>query len=267
MGTATAATTQRPDNRIRVLRFDRVERAVHWINAALFGVLIVTGAALYIEPIGALIGRRALVQDIHVYCGLALPFPLLVAAAGWWGRGFRTDIRRFNRWSKSDRIWLRALFQPREQRRGRLATVELGKFNPGQKLNAAFTAGAGLVMLGTGVIMRWYHPWPLSWRTGSTFVHDWLALGLGLVILGHVAMALRDPDALRSMFAGTVTKRWAHRHAPAWLAGDDGPVPLEDGAVAGGPADARRDGPTDGAVTQRSPRSPRPPRQAIPRGP
>ena len=106
------------------------------------------------------------------------------------------------------------------------ATLRLGKFNAGQKLNASFVAGAGLVMLGTGVIMRWYHPWPLSWRTGATFVHDWLALAIGFVIIGHVWMALRDWDALRSMFVGTISRSWGRRHAPAWVAGDDGPPPL-----------------------------------------
>ena len=70
-----------------LLRFDWVERVVHWVNATLFGVLIFTGAALYLEPIGRLIGRRALVEDIHVYCGLALPVPLVIALSGSIGCG------------------------------------------------------------------------------------------------------------------------------------------------------------------------------------
>jgi formate dehydrogenase subunit gamma len=107
----------------------------------------------------------------------------------------------------------------------------VGKFNAGQKLNASFVAGAGLVMLGTGVIMRWYHPWPLSWRTGATFVHDWLALAIGFVIIGHIWMALRDWDALRSMFVGTISRSWGKRHAPAWVAGDDGPPPRPAGVA------------------------------------
>ena len=205
-----------------LLRFDRVERGVHWVNAILFGILVVTGAALYIEPIGAFIGRRALVEDIHVYTGLALPAPLLLALVGPWGRGLRGDLRRFNRWSKGDRLWLRSLFTNRAARRRTLGTVEVGKFNAGQKLNASFVAGAGLVLLGTGLIMRWYHPWPLDWRTGATFVHDWLALGIGVAIVGHIAMALRDPQALASMFSGRVSEVWAKRHAPGWLAGKDG---------------------------------------------
>ena len=206
------------------MRFDVLERAVHWSNALLFGILILTGAALYIEPLGALVGRRYLVQNIHVYSGIALPVPLVLALAGSWGRSLRHDLARFNRWSATDRAWFRALIRGGRGRLSALSEVPLGKFNPGQKLNAAFVAGAGLVLLATGIVMRWYHPYPLSWRTGATFVHDWLSLAVGLVVFGHIGMALRDPDSLRSMWSGDVPRRWARRHAPAWLAGDDPPA-------------------------------------------
>jgi formate dehydrogenase subunit gamma len=209
-------------------RFDRLERLLHWVNAAMFAILILTGAALYLEPIGALVGRRALVEDIHVYTGVALPLPLILAISGSWGRALRQDLGRFNRWSKTDRIWLRSLFQSAPARRREMSRLQVGKFNAGQKLNAAFIAGGGLVMLGTGLIMRWYHPWPLAWRTGATFVHDWLALAIGFVIIGHIGMALRDPDALRSIVVGTISRAWAKQHAPAWLAGRDEPDPGPD---------------------------------------
>lgn len=214
--------TTRPPSEGAYLRFDRAERALHWVNAGLFLVLTLTGAALYLEPVGAIVGRRALVVDIHVYAGVALPLPVILAVAGRWGRGLRADLRRFNRWTVTDRSWLRALCRPAPQRRREMAALELGKFNPGQKLNAAFIAGAGLVMLGTGLIMRFYSPWPLSWRTGATFVHDWLALSIGIVVIGHVTMALRDPASLRSMFTGRISREWARRHAGSWAAGGDG---------------------------------------------
>src|SRR5262249_38697475 len=134
--TAMAATTRPPDRATRsgslLVRFDRVERAVHWVNASLFLILVVTGAALYLEPLSRLIGRRALVEDIHTYTGLVLPIPVIAALCGSWGRGLRADLRRFNRWSKDDREWLRALPQPRAERRRRLGQIRLGKFNAGQ---------------------------------------------------------------------------------------------------------------------------------------
>ena len=208
-----------------VTRFDAVERAVHWATATLLGVLVLTGAALYLQPLDELIGRRALVEDLHVWSGIALPLPLLVGVAGPWRAALGRDLRRFNRWSRADRLWLGVIFRSRIERELARGDLELGKFNAGQKLNAAWTAGAGLVMLGTGLIMRWYHPWPLAWRTGATFVHDWIALGVVVVALGHIGMALRHPDAMGSMLHGRVSRKWAALEAPAWLDGRDGPVP------------------------------------------
>ena len=200
-----------------MLRFDRVERTVHWVNALLFLVLIATGAALYFSPLIALVGRRRLVEQVHLYVGLALPLPLLVGLAGNWGRSLRRDVSRINGWTEADLQWLRGLVDTASGRRHSGPRPRLGKFNAGQKLNAAFVAGGGLVMLGTGALLRWYVPFPLSWRAGATFVHNWLAVFFVILILGHITLALIDREALRSMFAGRVSRAWAARHAPAWL--------------------------------------------------
>jgi formate dehydrogenase subunit gamma len=156
---------------VRLLRFDAVQRAVHWVNALLFAVLIATGAALYVPALSGVVARRPLMARIHVDAGLLLPVPLVLALIGPWGAALRRDFRRFNRWTGEDRRWLRLALH-RELTSG----VRNGKFNAGQKLNAAFTGGAIVVMLATGVVMRWGNPWPLSWRTGSTFVHQVLAI-------------------------------------------------------------------------------------------
>jgi formate dehydrogenase subunit gamma len=189
-------------------RFDRVERWVHWINAVLFGVCILTASALYVGPISALVGRRELVRMIHVWTGLALPVPVVVGFL--LSPALRADIRRFTRFSEVDRRWLR-----RRVRRSS-GSVGLGKFNPGQKLNASFTAGAMVVMAATGSIMKWFEPFPLPWRTGATFVHDWLALAIVIVIIGHLRFAFGDPDALGAMRRGTIRRSWAHDKAPLW---------------------------------------------------
>ena len=205
-----AATTVRPDapERVRLARFDRAERWLHWVNAALFGVLLATAAILYVGELSALVGRRELVRWTHVLAGLALPVPLLVTRFGPWRAGFRADVRRLARFDGDDRRWLRSL--------GRDRSVRIGKFHPGQKLNAAFTAGGIGVMLLTGSVMHWFSLFPVDWRTGATFVHDWYAVVIGVVVAGHVRMALRDGEALRSMTRGWVTRAWARRHRPKW---------------------------------------------------
>ena len=189
-------------------RFDRVERTLHWVNATLFGVPMLTGAALYAGPVSTIVGNRVVVRTLHVYSGLALPLPLLVAILGRRGTRLRDDLGRLNRWTRDDARWFR--------RRHRRA-VALGKFNPGQKLNAAFIGGAAIVMLATGSIMRWFEPFPIDWRTGATFMHDWFALGIWVAVLGHIFFALRDGDALDAMVSsGTVPAAWARTKAPRW---------------------------------------------------
>lgn len=191
-----------------VVRFDRAERWLHWANATLFLVLLATGMTLYVGPLSALVGRRVLVKDVHVIAGLALPLPLLVAYAGSWRSALRADVRRLARWSAADGEWLRS--------RGRRGRDRLGKFNAGQKLTATFVAGCIPLMLVTGSIMRWFEPFPVDIRTGATFVHDWLALGLLAVVVGHIGKALSEPVALRAMWRGTVPVEHARRHHPRW---------------------------------------------------
>lgn len=196
-----------------LVRFDAAQRLAHWTTALLFIVLIFTGAALYVPALVGFVGRRVLVTDVHVYCGFALPLPLLVSLAGPWGRALREDLGRLNRWSRDDHIWLRTVFRRSERA---LLRPKAGKFNAGQKLNAAFTGGVMVVMLLTGAVMHWAQHFPLSWRTGATFVHDLTAYLLVIAVTGHVVMALTHPGALRSMITGKVSRTWAQLHAPAW---------------------------------------------------
>jgi formate dehydrogenase subunit gamma len=203
----SAARRDRPQPEPPLLRFDRRERALHWVNATLFGILMLTGAALYAGPVSAIVGNREVVRTIHVYSGVLLPVPLLLAVLGRRGARLRTDLGRLNRWSRDDARWFR-----RRQR----THVALGKFNPGQKLNATFIAGAAIVMLGTGSIMKWFDLFPLDWRTGATFVHDWFALGIWAAVIGHILFAVRDGDALDGMIGGSVPAAWARTKAPLW---------------------------------------------------
>lgn len=205
-----ATTNPSPSARRRLPRFDGLERALHWVNATLFLVLMATAATLYLGPLATIVGRRELMRTIHVWCGVALPVPFLVALVAGRRGQLRDDFRRLNRWIADDRRWLRTL--------GRDPSISLGKFHPGQKINAAFTAGAIPVMLMTGSIMRWYHPFALSWRTGATFVHDWVAIGIYLFVTGHIVKALSDRHAMRGMLTGEVDARWAKRHRPRWHA-------------------------------------------------
>ncbi|WP_369270023.1 cytochrome b/b6 domain-containing protein [Streptomyces sp. R11] len=192
-----------------VRRFGPATRWVHRTTAALMGVCVVTAACLYIPQLAELVGRRELVVRVHEWAGLALPVPVL---AGLASRCFRADLGFLNRFGPHDRVWLRAALH----RDKRPASRPAGKFNAGQKIYAAWIAGATLVMVGTGLIMWFTHLTPLEWRTGATFVHDWLALTIGIVLAGHIGMALGDPEARRGMRTGSVSREWAEREHSRW---------------------------------------------------
>jgi formate dehydrogenase subunit gamma len=194
-------------------RFTPAERALHWATAAAVLASALTGLVLYVGPLSTLVGRRNLVKDVHVIAGLAMPLPLVLAYLGRWRAGVRADVRRLARWSAADRRWLRTW--------GRDAGERVGKFNAGQKANAAFIAGMIPVMVATGSIMRWFDPFPVSWRTGATFVHDWTAIATWLIVAGHIAYALSDAGSRRGMITGRVTRRWAEDHHPLWAAEAD----------------------------------------------
>ena len=198
-----------PARSAQIRRFGPVQRWVHRTTAALMGVCVVTAAFLYIPQFAELVGRRELVVRVHECAGLALPVPVLVGLAF---RAFRADLRFLNRFGPHDRVWLRAALR----RDKRPAARPAGKFNAGQKIYASWIAGATLVMLGTGLMMWFTHLAPLMWRTSATFVHDWLALTIGIVLAGHIGMALGDPEARHGLRTGKVSREWAEREHPLW---------------------------------------------------
>jgi formate dehydrogenase subunit gamma len=208
-------------------RFTRAERALHWATGLAVLTCAVTGFVLYVGWPPALIGRRTLLRDVHVVAGVLMPVPLVLAYAGRWRAAVRADVRRLARWTRADRRWLLS--------RGRDATDAVGKFNAGQKANAAFVAGMIPIMLATGVIMRWYDPLgvDIAYRTGATFVHDWTAIATWVIVAGHIVFALSDRMSLRGMVTGRVARFWAADRHPRWAAEM---VDSEDGAPDGGVA-------------------------------
>ena len=199
----------------RLARFTSAEHLVHRTVAGLMLVCVLTAAVLYNAPVAVEIGHRRIVKTIHVICGYSLPVPIVF---GFLFPTSRSDMRRLNRFSRADWKWLRS-------RRRRDGTIPVGKFNAGQKLNGALSAGAITVLFGTGTLMYFPSLVRLSWRTGSTFVHDWFALAIGLLVLGHIRFASKDPESRVGMRTGSVSADWARKHHNAWAAEHtDGPT-------------------------------------------
>ena len=211
--TATASPAARhapgPNDRVvgdRVVRFDRTERILHWVSAVAAIAAVATGAVLYVAPLANAVGRRDVVRDLHVVTGFASVVPFAVAMAGPWRESLRRDVARFANWHDDDLRWFR--------RRTRRA-AETGKFTGGQKLNAVLMSSALVVLLITGTIMKWFGPFPLEWRTGATFVHDYVSFALWFLIPAHIVKAAATRGAVRAMWTGWVGRDDARRR-PRW---------------------------------------------------
>jgi formate dehydrogenase subunit gamma len=190
----------------RLARFTPAERMTHRATAALCGVLAVTGMTLYLPSLSLLVGRRPLVEGAHVVAGLLLPLPTLAALLS---PAFRADLAVLNRFTPADRQWLRRTPGP----------VATGKFNAGQKLAAAAFAAAGVLLLGTGIMLTLPTQLGLSdsLRQGATLVHDTVTLALLALLGGHAYLAYRHPEARAALRTGSMDAGYALQHHPAWV--------------------------------------------------
>jgi len=170
-------------------------------------ILLGTAAALYIPDISVLVGNRPIMRNVHIIAGLLLPIPLVLALAS---AAFRADSAQLNRFTTHDWRWLRSQHR-------RTGHIPVGKFNAGQKINAAFTLGAIIIMFVTGVIMWQNGPFADDIRTGATFVHDWLTIAIVIMVSGHIWMAMNDTEARRGMRTGYVSPSWAKREHGEWF--------------------------------------------------
>ena len=193
---------------VYIERFTRTERAVHWVHATAFFGLLATGLVLYVPRLSILVGRRPLLKNLHVYTAVAWLAALVVVVALGDRRRLRQTVRELDEFDRDDLNWLRRRPAPQ------------GRFNAGQKLNAALTAAFALLFTVSGSLL-WLGERDHRFEFASTILlHDWL-MYLSLVLLvGHLYLALIYPatrHSLRGMTSGSVRSDWAERHHPKWV--------------------------------------------------
>jgi formate dehydrogenase subunit gamma len=173
-----------------------------------FFFLLATGLVLYLPSLSVAIGRRTLVQDVHFWSGIAWVGALVAIALVGDRRGVVRTARDIDGFDRDDFRWLRGK-KPAPQ----------GRFNAGQKINAALTAAFTVLFLVSGLLL-WFGERDTSWRFASTVVlHDGLMYVSLVLLLGHLYLAVIHPatrHALRGITVGTVSEEWAAQHHPKW---------------------------------------------------
>lgn len=190
-----------------VIRFSRTERALHWVHALAFLALLASGLVLYLPSLAELVGRRPLVKDFHLLTALAWALALVAVVGFGDRRSLRRTVRELDVFDQDDRRWLRGRPAPQ------------GRFNAGQKLNAALTAALAVLLTVSGALL-WLGERNTSFRFDSTIVMHDVATYVSIVLLcGHLYLAVVHPatrHALRGITTGSVREDWARKHHAKW---------------------------------------------------
>jgi formate dehydrogenase subunit gamma len=221
--------TARPDA-VRVRRFTRTERALHWVLALGFFALLASGLVLYLPELSVLVARRPLVKALHLYTGVVWLVALALVVALGNGRSVIATVRELDRFDEDDRRWL--LGRPSRP----------GRFNAGQKLNAALTAAFTVLFAVSGFLL-WYGERDTRFRfAGTILLHDGLMYVALILLVGHLYLAIIRPatrHSLRGITTGYVRADWARRRHPKWIEELDR-EPGEAGQAGGQPHELAR---------------------------
>jgi formate dehydrogenase subunit gamma len=189
-----------------VRRFSPVERLLHWVNALGFFFLLATGLILYLPSLSVLVSRRQLIQSIHFWGGVGW-LGALAAVVVLGARRFLRTARELDSFDGDDLRWLRGRRAPQ------------GRFNAGQKINAALTA-AFTILFGVSGLLLWFGEQDTRLRFASTVIlHDGVMYVSLVLLAGHLYLALIHPTtrhALRGMTLGDVRVEWAMKHHAKW---------------------------------------------------
>jgi len=199
--------TAPPESR-RLARYGRTERAVHWVHATAFCILLGSGLCLYLPSLSELVSRRPLLKSIHLYTALAWAIVLAAIVIGGDRRALRRTMREVEWFDADDRAWLLGARTPQ------------GRLNAGQKLNAVVTAVFAILFAVTGLFL-WYGERDTRFRLGNALlVHDWLMYASSILFVGHLYLALILPKTRHSLSGitrGWVHEAWAEKRHPKWV--------------------------------------------------
>lgn len=198
----------------RIRRFNSIERGNHWMTAASFLAMGVTGLVLiYAKPLLLpLIGLDATGSlarwSAWLHMALAIPFVLGVAVMiALWLKGNLPD--------RYDWPWLKRFGGFLDDSPD---NPPADRFNTGQKIVFWGVVLGGLSLLATGVVMMFPFFWlgydGMQW---AQTLHAVIALLMVALILGHIYIGtIGMEDAFAAMWSGLVDANWLKEHHSVW---------------------------------------------------
>lgn len=193
-------------------RYGAIIRLNHWLTAACFILLSLSGFAMFYPGffwLSGLFGGGQLMRMLHPWIGVVLFFSYMLLAI---------RFSKSNLPNRDDIEWSKKIGDVLNNRDENLP--ELGKYNPGQKFVFWSQALFVPVMFFSGlVIWDWYfYGWTsIPTKRIALLVHSFVAVVAILVIIMHIYAGIWVKGTMRAMTRGSVTAGWAYRHHRKWF--------------------------------------------------
>ena len=213
----------------KIRRFTGFERFSHWLTAASFVVLALSGLNITFGRIVLMpvIGADAFssfseaAKYVHNFVSFAFTIGLFLTVVIW----VRDNIP-----SKLDVNWLRlggGFIKSKH--------APAGRFNAGEKMVFWFALGAGLAVIASGYTLLFpFYLTDIAGMQTAHVVHAVVAILFVAVILAHIYIGtLGTEGAFEAMWTGDVDLNWATEHHDQWLQGE-----LAKQQLGGGPGPA-----------------------------
>jgi formate dehydrogenase subunit gamma len=206
-----------------LLRHPIYTRVLHWLVAFFFLAALLSGLAIYsawlFRWITPLFGGGPLTRFLHPWFSLGFVVVFALQFLNW--------LRPMT-WTSEDTRWLRNI-RAYVTNAEPVEPASVGFFNGGQKVYFWTIAVSALVFLLTGLAMWFPEAAGRLVVIISYVLHDLAALVmLGGFIIHVYEGTANQPHTFRSMTRGTVTRRWAWTHHPAWYQSITGRDPRAD---------------------------------------
>lgn len=223
------------EKRVYIDRYNTTQRINHWITAALFTLLTLSGLSLFHPSLFFLTNLFGGGQDtraIHPWFGVCLFLSFLMLFV----RFFKLNLP-----NRDDLEWSKKIGDVMQNKHERLP--ELGKYNAGQKM--VFWGQSVLItsMFVSGIVIwdQYFGTYTgIDAKRYALAAHSLAALVAILIIIVHIYAGIWIKGTGRAMMRGTVTGGWAYRHHRKWLrkvAREDNDPAAPSGALPRNPAE------------------------------
>jgi formate dehydrogenase subunit gamma len=198
-------------------------RLVHWLVAIFFVLALLSGFAIYspwlFRGLTPLFGGGPATRLLHPWFSLAFVVFFALQVLNW--------IEPMT-WRREDREWMRHL-RDYVANTGEREPEYVGFFNAGQKVYFWAIVASAAVFLVSGIPMWFPGAFGRAAVAIGYVLHDVAALVMLVGFIVHIYEATAaQPGTFRSMIRGTVERRWAWTHHPAWYREVTGRDPRAD---------------------------------------